>query len=655
MFKKNILIFFLFFLQLVVNAQDSERNSKKIDSLKYALATAKDDSSRIHTMSGLSFFYQVLNIDSALKYCQAGINLATREGRTRDVASLMATLSGIMSQQGKFAEALDLLFKSLKIATDNNFTYEIARANRRLGGVYFDLQNYSKAIAYDLRALELDEEIKNNSAGTDHIFLANAYEKINNLDSASFHAKMAIKKREALNNIIQEAFRISGEIEVKKGNYQTADSFFRVALDYSVKNKDFLTSSDTYSSISVMFSKINKKDSALFYALKGFEYAKKISYKKGIILSGSLLAELYDSTQSATVLEYYKIVASEKDSLYGVANIQTIQNLIAHEEGKQKELEDARVSYRNSLKLYSLLTGIVVLLIIAFILYKNMKHKQNANLLLQQQKEKVETTLSELRSTQAQLIQSEKMASLGELTAGIAHEIQNPLNFVNNFSEVNKELIDEMQLEMDKGNMEDAKEISNDIKANEEKINQHGKRADAIVKGMLQHSQSSTGVKEPTDINKLADEYLRLAYHGLRAKDKSFNAILQTDYDDTISNINIIPQDIGRVLLNLYNNAFYAMNEKKKQQPEGYEPTISVSTKKVGDKVEIRVADSGNGIPQKIVDKIFQPFFTTKPTGQGTGLGLSLSYDIIKAHGGEIKVETKEGQGSTFTIQLPVV
>ena len=247
------------------------------------------------------------------------------------------------------------------------------------------------------------------------------------------------------------------------------------------------------------------------------------------------------------------------------------------------------------------------------------------------------------------------MASLGELTAGIAHEIQNPLNFVNNFSEVNKELIDEMQLEMDKGNMEDAKEISNDIKANEEKINQHGKRADAIVKGMLQQSQSSTGVKEPTDINKLADEYLRLAYHGLRAKDKSFNAILQTDYDDTISNINIIPQDIGRVLLNLYNNAFYAMNEKKKQQPEGYEPTISVSTKKVGDKVEIRVADSGNGIPQKIVDKIFQPFFTTKPTGQGTGLGLSLSYDIIKAHGGEIKVETKEGQGSTFTIQLPVV
>ncbi|MEO6838120.1 MAG: hypothetical protein ABI185_07010 [Ginsengibacter sp.] len=386
MYKKNILIFFLFFLQHFVNAQDSSGNSKKIDELKYELANAKDNSSRIQAMGRLSFYYQVLNIDSALKYCQAGINLAKSKGRTRDVASLLATLSGIMSQQGKFAEALDLLFKSLKIATDNNLTYEIARANRRLGGVYFDLQNYSKDIEYNLRALKLDEEIKNESAGTDHILLASAYVKINNLDSASFHAKMAIKYREQLSAIIQEAFRISGEIEVKKGNYQTADSLFRVALDYSIKNKDFVTLSDIYSSMSVMFLKINRRDSALFYALKGFEYGKKTSYKKAIILSGSLLAELYDSTQPATALKYYKIVADEKDSLYGVANIQTIQNLISHEEEKQKELEDAKISYRNSLKFYGLLTVMVVLLIIALILYRNMKHKQQANLLLQQQK-----------------------------------------------------------------------------------------------------------------------------------------------------------------------------------------------------------------------------------------------------------------------------
>jgi two-component system NtrC family sensor kinase len=263
------------------------------------------------------------------------------------------------------------------------------------------------------------------------------------------------------------------------------------------------------------------------------------------------------------------------------------------------------------------------------------------------------TTVDDLKSTQAQLIQSEKMASLGELTAGIAHEIQNPLNFVNNFSELNAELIDEMQQELDKGDMDGAMEIAKNIKENEQKINHHGKRADSIVKGMLQHSRSSSGQKEPTDINALADEYLRLAYHGLRAKDKSFNATIKTDYDETIGNIHIIPQDIGRVILNLIINAFYVVNEKKTQQPNGYEPTVSVSTKKMNDKVKITVKDNGNGIPQKVLDKIFQPFFTTKPTGQGTGLGLSLSYDIVKTHGGELKVETKEGEGTEFFIILP--
>lgn len=278
---------------------------------------------------------------------------------------------------------------------------------------------------------------------------------------------------------------------------------------------------------------------------------------------------------------------------------------------------------------------------------------------IREAKQKAEEALTELQATQKQLIQSEKMASLGELTAGIAHEIQNPLNFVNNFSEVSNELIDEMNSEIEKGDFDEAKLIANDIKQNLEKINHHGKRADAIVKGMLQHSRSSTSTKEPTDINKLADEYLRLAYHGLRAKDKSFNATMKTDFDETIGKINIIPQDIGRVILNLITNAFYVVNEKALSAvttptAAKYEPTVSISTKKINNKVEINVADNGNGIPQKILDKIFQPFFTTKPTGQGTGLGLSLSYDIVKAHAGELKVETKEGEGSIFRVILPV-
>jgi signal transduction histidine kinase len=273
---------------------------------------------------------------------------------------------------------------------------------------------------------------------------------------------------------------------------------------------------------------------------------------------------------------------------------------------------------------------------------------------LEQAKQAVESTLTDLKSAQSQLIQAEKMASLGEMTAGIAHEIQNPLNFVNNFSEVSSELIEEMNEELDKGEIHEAKEIASDIKQNLEKINHHGKRADAIVKGMLMHSRTSSGKKEPTDINVLVDEYLRLAYHGLRAKDKSFNADFQTDLDPTLPSVSVIPQDIGRVILNLINNAFYAVTDRKKEAAENYRPTVQVSTRNLKGTVEIRVQDNGNGIPQDVLDKIFQPFFTTKPTGEGTGLGLSLSYDIVKAHGGELSVQTKAKEGSTFIINLAI-
>ena len=286
---------------------------------------------------------------------------------------------------------------------------------------------------------------------------------------------------------------------------------------------------------------------------------------------------------------------------------------------------------------------------------------------LEQKRKAIEETngaltksLTDLKAAQAQLIQSEKMASLGELTAGIAHEIQNPLNFVNNFSEVSAELLKEMLEELAMGNRQQANEIAEDVKQNLEKILAHGKRADAIVKGMLQHSRKSTGQKEPTDINALADEYLRLAYHGIRAKDHSLNATLKTDFDESIGMINVIPQDIGRVILNLITNAFYAVFTPK--SPKGdlpYEPTVSVKTNLLKSPlgvlgVEISVSDNGPGIPDTIKDKIFQPFFTTKPTGQGTGLGLSLSYDIVKAHGGEILINTKENEGSEFIIQLPL-
>ncbi|NND88868.1 MAG: GHKL domain-containing protein [Flavobacteriaceae bacterium] len=343
---------------------------------------------------------------------------------------------------------------------------------------------------------------------------------------------------------------------------------------------------------------------------------------------------------------------------------------IKYETAKKDETieeQDAEISRQRMIQL--LYIGIAILLAIIlfgmFFTIRNIRRKRKAlaqlNSELEEKKRDVEASnsklsksLKDLKEAQAQLIQSEKMASLGELTAGIAHEIQNPLNFVNNFSEVSLELVEEMKEELSKGDVAEATVIAVDVEKNLEKITHHGKRADAIVKGMLQHSRKSSAEKEPTDINKLADEYLRLAYHGLRAKDKSFNATLDTDFDESLGKIDVIPQDMGRVLLNLITNAFYAVSEKKKLSKDAtYKPTVSLRTERKKDEIVISVKDNGNGIPKEVVHKVFQPFFTTKPTGEGTGLGLSMSYDIIKAHGGELNVNTKEGKYTTFEIILP--
>jgi signal transduction histidine kinase len=373
----------------------------------------------------------------------------------------------------------------------------------------------------------------------------------------------------------------------------------------------------------------------------------------------NLLAQAYSAAGNSS--EAYKTLNEAftlKEKI--VADADDARSLNFETEKKMQENENAifllNTQNKSNKKIKYYLIGIVSLLgLLAIGLGVFYFNKRKTNRQLSLKNEKLGHTLAKLQATQSQLIQSEKMASLGELTAGIAHEIQNPLNFVNNFSEVSTELIKEMVDEVDRGNTEEVKAIANDLVQNLEKINYHGKRADGIVKGMLQHSRSSNGQKEMTDINVLCDEYLRLAYHGLRAKDKSFNAALKTDFDESIGKINIVPQDTGRVILNLITNAFYVVDEKKKSGITDYAPTVWVSTKKRGDKVEIKVADNGNGISKKIMDKIFQPFFTTKPTGQGTGLGLSLSYDIItKGHGGELKVETKEGEGTAFIILLPM-
>jgi signal transduction histidine kinase len=370
------------------------------------------------------------------------------------------------------------------------------------------------------------------------------------------------------------------------------------------------------------------------------------------------LSSCYENTGSySKALNLYKQYSVISDSVWSKENIQKATEMAMNFEFEKKEqFTKARQAAKDEIahtRQLALIIGLVLSFIIIIGALFAFYQKQKAHALLRQQKKEIETTLTKLKDTQSQLIQSEKMASLGELTAGIAHEIQNPLNFVNNFSEVSNELIDEMNEEIAKGDLDEAKIIASDVKQNLEKIHHHGKRAEAIVKGMLQHSRSSSRAKEPTDINALADEYLRLAYHGLRAKDKSFNAKIETDFDEDIGQINVVAQNIGRVVLNLITNAFYTVKEKKQEHPEDYEPTVFVSTKKLGNQIEINVKDNGKGITDEVKDKILQPFFTTKPAGQGTGLGLSLSYDIIKAHGGKLQIETTEGEGSIFTIIIP--
>jgi signal transduction histidine kinase len=373
-----------------------------------------------------------------------------------------------------------------------------------------------------------------------------------------------------------------------------------------------------------------------------------------IVRNYRLMATLYSKlgNHQGSSASYQKYVEIQDTLLSDQAQFQNI-SFETEEEMNNKERSIFKLAAANKIASTTrnyFIAFAVLLLFSAVLLYNRVRFKQRAN-------KKLEDTLMKLTNTQTQLVQAEKMAFLGELTAGIAHEIQNPLNFVNNFAEVNTELIDELKKEIEPAGIISANELIEDIKANSEKITHHGKRADSIVKGMLQHSRKSSGQKELTDINALCDEYLRLSYHGLRAKDKSFNAEFDTQLDNTLPPISVVPQDIGRVILNLINNAFYAVNARQKMEQQGdYKPQVTISTRKEGNQLVIEVSDNGTGMTEQVKEKVFQPFFTTKPTGEGTGLGLSLSYDIVtKGHGGELRVETKEGMGTEFIIQLPIV
>jgi signal transduction histidine kinase len=661
-----------------------------------------NDTDRLELLKQLSF-NEVKDLNLSLKYAEELISLSISTENNKFLHSGYFQKGNKKRLFGDLEEALQAYMKSADAARLENNAKGEGSAYGAIADIYSISNNHPNARLYYNKAIAILRESNDSVALAS--FILNAGEEFMNseiYDTAYLYFKESGIIFEKLNYLIGKAYSIGniGMVYANTGDNNLAEKKIKEAIEILEELEDYYPICVYLISMADIYVVKGDERAALNYAMKSLTLARQYGLKEQIRDANLKLSELYErSGNPADSYKYFKDYIIYKDSINNIKTVQSMANLRTDFEVSKKQIEVDLLYQQKQNQRWLLITVAIILFstfVLLFMFYRNIKNKQKANALLQEQKKKVENTLTNLRATQSQLIQSEKMASLGELTAGIAHEIQNPLNFVNNFAEVSNELIVDIEEERARNpESRDEKlvtEILTDIKHNLEKINHHGKRAADIVKGMLQHSRMSSGHKEPTDINALAAEYLRLAYHGLLAKEKSlpdgqvgFNADFQTEFDPNLPKINVIPQDIGRVLLNLINNAFYAVhahhtaklssrNESGTGFEEGlkndeikYRPTVIVSTSYLPPSGEmtrpngpvgrgwavISVSDNGPGIPSHIVDKIFQPFFTTKPTGSGTGLGLSLSYDIVKAHGGELRVETREGEGSEFIVKLP--
>ena len=675
--KKYLRIVLFLFLPVFGKAQVG----KQMDSAYLMLQHATNDTVRMGAYSMLAGLYDDVNVDSGIYYCNKGIAIAEKLDLQLNKAEMLALMGIHLMKTGNYPEALRVISQGITIAEDpsnekKTGTLQDGQAPqiyRRkvvallygfLEYLYLLVGNYEKQIAIAHQAIPLLELAGDtvNLAGV-YPDMGDGYLKLNKFDSALFCQQKSLYYYSMLppdaRKFEGSTYTSIGTIYEKMGNLDLAREAYLKAVEVSELRDNPRHTGNACLQLASLYQSLNKADSSFLYAQKAIKAFMPGGYKKELPIAYRIISDYYYAQNNRdSSFAYLRSATLLKDSLDKIDKIrlQEFQVAAFNQQLHVQQAEQNRIQKEGQLKTIAIIALIVVFSIIGLLLYRNNRQKQKTNYILQEKNSKIQEALNELKTTQKQLIQSEKMASLGELTAGIAHEIQNPLNFVNNFSEVSTELVDEMNDEINKGNIEVAREIAIDLRQNLEKINHHGKRAGDIVKGMLQHSRSSSGVKEPTDINKLADEYLRLAYHGLRAKDKSFNADFKLEADEKLPKINVIPQDIGRVLLNLINNAFYAVDKMTKENIHGYKPLVTVTTSwnppSGGMGALISVRDNGPGIPPHIVDKIFQPFFTTKPTGQGTGLGLSLSYDIVKAHGGELKVSTKEGEGTEFIVQL---
>ncbi len=645
-----------------------------LDSLRRQHSASQNDTLILVLSGRLAREYKEINPDTAYHYAKIMRDMAVKLNLRLEEAVAMGELGYSLLNQGNYPRSLQDLLKAIAIAEDpaienilpanvpiyDEFTDRhlpahlqrmavLSKVKQYAAILYSNSLNYKKALSYSRAAVTLAKESTNLPLlAINYITLGRTYMHLNQQDSAllnlqsGYDCAVRAGDKRYLGSILLNM----GRVYLNMNNRETAKSYFKKALVESNDNFYFrgVVASDL--ALADLYKSSGQIDSSQYHIRHGLRVANYLNAPDLSLRCYTALVEIYKGTSIDSTVKYQSLIIRINNEIFNAKQAQQFQNIDFDEQQRLNELETTRKEFQSKLRTNILLGSTFTLVVIAFFLYRNSRTKQKA-------KQKVEEAYHQLKATQSQLIQSEKMASLGELTAGIAHEIQNPLNFVNNFSEVNKELLGEMSQEIEKGNLDEAKILARAVMENCEKVSHHGKRADAIVKGMLQHSRKSSGLKELTDINELCDEYLRLAFHGLRAKDKSFNAKFESYLDPAMPKMNVVPQEIGRVVLNLINNAFYAVSEKAKLQVTSYQPHVTVSNKNLGGKIEIRVTDNGSGIPESIKDKIFQPFFTTKPTGQGTGLGLSLSYDIVKAHGGELKVEARAEGGSEFIIELP--
>lgn len=627
-------------------------------------------------------FNETRDLKKGLKYADELINLSEQSGDNtylRVGYFLKGTKKRLL---GDLHQALDAYFKSAEIARKTRHLKGEGEAYSAIADIYAVANNPANARHYYQKAILTLRQSKPRTK-EDSITLASvlsnagdAHLNTRNFDSALFYFNEAKVIFEKVRYQSGKGYSLGniGMAYANLGKNDLAEKNINEAIGILEKNQDYYPICVYLISMADVFLKKGDNQAALNYTFRSLRLAEQYGLKEQIADATLKLSELYEKAGNpGESLRYYKTHIAYRDSINNIANVQKMADLRTDYEVSQKQIEVNLLNQqKRTERNLSLALGIILALtmIILGILIKNNKTRQKAYKILNlqklqtdEQKSKAEVALIELQATQQQLIQSAKMASLGELTAGVAHEIQNPLNFVNNFSEVSVDLLGELREDivnkLTASDKVEAEAVINDLADNLKKINHHGKRADSIVKGMLQHSRISSNKKEPTDINALTDEYLRLSYHGLRAKDNTFKASIETCFDNNIEKLPIVPQDVGRVLINIYNNAFYAVHEKAKSNINGYEPKVWVTTKGIVNNgefkgVQIRIRDNGMGIPEKILDKIYQPFFTTKPTGQGTGLGLSLSYDIItNEHRGELKVETKEGAYTEFIIYLP--